>query len=184
MANAIDPTDAVNLRQVQALIGAAARSAPALSASAPAAILGAAASHTAPAARDIAALDRRTRRSGSSRDADAQRTAGPVADGTRPEAPARSGARLDQSAIAGWANVNRDGTLAASRNVGGHARHAVGEYEIAFEQPLRSCTYHATLSDIGFVSVKPGPEANSLNVQTRDYHGALTDVGFALIIVC
>jgi hypothetical protein len=49
---------------------------------------------------------------------------------------------------------------------------------------LRNCTYNATLAAAGFVSVKPGSQANRLRVETRSHDGMLMDVPFHVMAVC
>jgi hypothetical protein len=92
---------------------------------------------------------------------------------------------LEPRTIVGWANVKRDGALSRSRNITGSTRHAAGEYEIAFvKASLRHCTFNATLSGFGFVSVQAGPLASSLKVETRNHYGVLSDAAFYLMAVC
>ncbi len=92
---------------------------------------------------------------------------------------------LEPSTIVGWANVSHDGALSGARNIAGNAHHGIGDYEIAFKKAsLLRCTYHATPAGIGIVTVKPGPLANSIRVETRNNFGALTDAAFYLMAVC
>jgi hypothetical protein len=152
--NAVDPYDAVNLRQVKALIAATA-SPPQVSARLPL-ILGATAQRTLHTSRNPTGSARRTARAGSdpAHDAGAPATGNPTGD--RPNGTAkRAGAGFASSEIVGWANIDHNGTPSEARNIANTARRGAGEYEIAFQQPLQHCTYHATLADFGFVSVKP-----------------------------
>jgi hypothetical protein len=92
---------------------------------------------------------------------------------------------LEPSTIVGWANVSRDGGLAAARNVAGHTRHGIGNYEIVMKKrSLQSCNPIATLHSAGFISVNAGPLPNSLSVEIRNRFGVPTDAGFYLRVAC
>jgi autotransporter adhesin len=189
VAAATKPTDAVNLAQVQTMIAAAAH----------------VAAHT-PAPSPPNALDRPTRSSatmvrlsdhhpqlpansvtprGGSESQPAGNTSSPRGSGNTGQAAAGDEEALEPSTIVGWANVSHDGTLSGSRNIAGNARHGVGDYEIVFKKTsLLRCSYNATLAGGGVASVKVGPLANSLKVETRNHYGVLTDSAFYLMAVC
>jgi hypothetical protein len=81
--------------------------------------------------------------------------------------------------------VRADGHLAGSRNVVGHARQAVGVYEIAFKtRSLAQCVYNATLHGAGLVAVNEGSLPNSLTVETRNHNGVPADLAFHLSATC
>jgi autotransporter adhesin len=179
VANAVAQTDAVNLRQVQALI-AAATIAPA--AARPVSLL-ALPTHSGVADRAGSGSDRpgSGMRPASSRDSEANggsaHNAGDAARGDDDD--------LEPSIVVGWANVRADGTLSRARNVVGNARRGIGDYEIVLKKrSLESCNVNATLHSAGFVSVNPGSLPNSLLVEIRNRYGVLTDAGFHLRVVC
>jgi autotransporter adhesin len=179
VATGVGPTDAVNLAQVQAMLSAAA--VPALRGSRPAIGAGTAGGPAIAKGGLPGPRQQPTARSALLQPAGvASAPGGRTGDGELARADA-----LEPSTIVGWANVNRDGTLSAARNIAGNARHGIGDYEIAFRKiaPGR-CTYSATLAGVGFVAVKAGPEANSLKVETRNHYGVLTDLSFYLMAVC
>jgi len=181
VAAAVKPTDAVNLAQVQAMLSAAAASA--LRGSRPPATAGTAGDPSSTKGRHLGPLQAPAARNAALQPGAKASAPGGGTGGDRLE---RGDAdAIEPSSIVGWANVNRDGTLSASRNVAGNMRHGVGDYEIAFRNLLPGrCSYSATLAGIGFVAVKAGPEANRLKVETRNHYGVLTDLSFYLLAVC
>jgi hypothetical protein len=175
VANAVAATDAVNLRQVQALI-AAAPVAPAR----PVALL-------AGPVHGISSSVRQQGKAGGARGPDSRdANGGAVHDAAPGGAAAQDGDDdLEPSVVVGWANVSHDGTLSRARNVVGNVRHGVGEYEIVLKKhSLQSCTFNTTLSGAGFIAANPGPLPNSVSVEIRNRYGVLNDASFRLLVVC
>jgi hypothetical protein len=169
VANAQKNTDAVNLRQVKNLIAAAtlASASPAaqnqMSSVTPLRVAGIpqALTHARGKNPSLGPVDERSNRNAIQQPA------------------------FEPSEIVGWANMNHDGTLSGSRNVSGNARHGIGRYEIVFNGTTpKRCTYQITVAGVGYASVKAGPGAGSLNIETRNHQGVLTDSGFYLMAVC
>jgi autotransporter adhesin len=175
VATAVDPTDAVNLKQVKALIKAAGLSGTMMS-TLRVPISGLPVSGPAHGAKlDTVAM----LHSGSGTQAGAE----PASGHNRP-VTGRS-EDIEPSTVVGWAKMKHDGSLVASRNVVGHARQGIGVYEIAFKtQSLAQCVYNATLHGAGLVSVNEGSLPNSLKVETRNHLGIPADLAFHLTATC
>jgi hypothetical protein len=174
VADGVNANDAVNFGQLQAALLALAKAQGVTPAPSSAGVV---ATAYLPQRRAVVRDSRAGAAPAGAGGSDRQRTASLSAAATGEDA-------IEPSIIVGWANVGHDGTLAAARNVAGHSRHGVGEYEIAFRQAsLKGCTFNATLNGPGFAAVNPaGP--NRVSVQTRNHYGVLTDAAFYLMAVC
>ncbi|MPZ56690.1 MAG: hypothetical protein GEU91_09390 [Rhizobiales bacterium] len=199
VAAGVKPTDAVNLRQVRQTLSAAAvssfiaipaRTRPSSTNSNPRTVRTAALTtethgpNAAPATATKSSDNHSSDATGvPSRDAPGSNALGNARSAGR--AAAERSDELEPSTIVGWANVMGDGALTRSRNIADSVRHGAGEYEIVFAKTsLRRCTYNATLSGVGFISVKAGSVANGLQVETRNHYGVLSDAAFHLMAVC
>jgi hypothetical protein len=177
VAAGINPTDAVNFAQVQRLLAASARVPAAPATASPAIVMTAAPRST----RERSGVDQH----GTGATAAPGIMASVSEDRAAANASTVRSNDLAPSTVVGWANVRPDGALFSSRNIAGDVRRGVGAYKIDFKKPsLRQCTYNATLAEFGFVSVKAGPTANSILVETRNHYGVLTDLAFYIMAVC
>jgi autotransporter adhesin len=177
VATAVDPTDAVNLGQVHALLKAAAVSAIVAPRRPPPeeAAIGSARSSAVHSAPPFGQWHR----------TGAATPAAMTSSGPRDERPATESEVLEPSTIVGWAKVSHDGKVTGSRNIVGNARHGVGNYEIVLKQAsLQQCTYNATLHGMGFVAVSDGSLPNSLKIEIRNHYGTPVDAAFHLMVVC
>jgi autotransporter adhesin len=190
VAPAVNPTDAVNLAQVQSLLSAAVvvGSVARPSALSPSTAAGDRKTNPTLATPAGFVLPPASRPEASRNTANAQSLADASASGNSAITTQSAGVRedaLEPSTIVGWANVRHDGAVSSSRNIIGNTRHGIGEYEVAFKKSsLRQCTYNATLAGVGFISVKAGPLPNSLKVETRNHYGVLMDTAFTVTAVC
>ena len=96
---------------------------------------------------------------------------------------------ITASRIVGWAVVNPNGTLGASKNVTGNFRHSTGVYEIVFATNVRQCTYSATLGETvvdngGMILVNPGTQTNRVRTSTFDLNGTFANRRFHLQVIC
>lgn len=107
-----------------------------------------------------------------------------VADGNA-ESHVTTDAGSGQPIVVAWANVGNDGSLTKHRNTAHMLRSAPGRYQFTFAKGSTSvCSYNASLSEIGFVTIKPGDEENEINVETLNIQGVPFDTAFYLMKVC
>src|SRR6185503_18863221 len=84
--------------------------------------------------------------------------------------------------IVAWANVGGDGALTGKRNIAGDSHAGRGRYEVVFKRKsLAACTFNATLSRAGFITVSPSSGSNRMIVEVRNLTGALMDSPFYLM---
>lgn len=95
------------------------------------------------------------------------------------------------SFIAGWAEVEPNGTIYRQTNVVNVVRAAPGVYRVQMGGNVSACTYQATIGvwipsvpPPGQVSVAPLPSPDGVAVLTYNSAGALADLPFHLLVVC
>ena len=95
------------------------------------------------------------------------------------------------SFIAGWAEVEPNGTIFRQTNVVNVVRAAPGAYRVQMAGNVSACTYQATIGlwfpavpPPGQVSVAPLPNPDGVAVITSNSAGAPADLPFHLLVVC
>jgi autotransporter adhesin len=93
---------------------------------------------------------------------------------------------LETSFVAGWAKVDAYGKVVRAKNVAAHARLGTGRHEIAFVgREMRACSYNVVLRKfVGVVLTDEGASEDSVIIETRTLDGNLADAAFDVTATC